>query len=309
MSFLFAACNCSLPGAVSTQCNKASGACVCSKGIAGEKCDACARGFTGQAPYCDSCGECFENWDQIIAGLRAHTQRLLDAAKQINQTGLPGAYKQEFGSIESQLVEIEGIIASANVTALDVSSVEQLLGNLRKTLLHIETKIGSFQSDIDATSERVTDANLALASLQSRVGELEEDMKKLRENATALVEENVEGAYNLTKEAYRKSQAARSQMSSALPSLQQSEQLRKSTIRLLDEAAVHYNESRLSNDGALGAIRRDIATLEQQIPEVNLLVCDGNSTVDRCEGICGGAGCGKCGGISCEKGATTIAGK
>ena len=305
----FPACNCSLPGAVSTQCNKSSGSCVCSKGIAGEKCDQCARGFTGRAPYCDTCGECFENWDQIVAGLRQHTARLLEAAKQINQTGLPGAYKQEFAAIEAQLAEIEQIIAGANITALDVKSVEHLLANLRQTLLHIEQKLAGFQSDIDSTSERITDANLSFANLQSKVAELEGDMKRLRENATALVEENVEGAYNLTKEAFRKSQSARQQMQQALPLLQQSEQTRKSTLRLLDDAAVHYNESRLSNDGALSAIRRDIAALEMQIPAVNSLVCDGNSTVDRCESMCGGAGCGKCGGISCEKGATTIAGK
>ena len=294
---------------MSTQCNKSTGACVCAKGISGEKCDICARGYTGKAPYCDSCGECFENWDQIIAGLRQHTTRLLDAAKQINQTGLPGAYKQEFSTIEAQLSEIDQIIAGANVTALDVKSVEQLLSNLRQTLVHIETKLNGFQADIDKTSERITDANLNLASLQNKVGDLETDMKRLRENATALVEENVEGAYNLTKEAFRKSQAARQQMTSALPLLQQSEQLRKSTLRLLDDSAVHYDESRITSDQTLNALRKDIASLEQQIPAVNQLVCDGNSTVDRCEGMCGGAGCGKCGGISCEKGATTIAGK
>lgn len=269
----------------------------------------CARGFTGQAPYCESCGECFENWDQIIAGLRQHTARLLEAAKQINQTGLPGAYKAEFAAIEAQLAEIEKIVSGANISALDVKGVEQLLSNLRQTLLHIEGKLAGFQSDMDSTSERITDANLNLASLQSKVSELEGDLKRLRENATALVEENVEGAYNLTKEAFRKSQTARQQMQQALPLLQQSEQTRKHTLRLLDDAALHYNESRLSNDGALSAIRRDIASLEFQIPSINSLVCDGNSTVDRCEGMCGGAGCGKCGGISCEKGATTIAGK
>lgn len=78
---------------------------------------------------------------------------------------------------------------------------------------------------------------------------------------------------------------------------------------MLDDASVNYNENRVNNDGALSAIRRDIASLEKQIPEVNSLVCDGNSTVDKCESMCGGSGCGFCGGISCEKGATTIAGK
>lgn len=175
---------------------------------------------------------------------------------------------------------------------------------MRQTLGEIERKLTEFTREIEKTAERLTDANLNLANLNNKVEELEVDMKKLRDNATALVEENVEGAYNLTKEAHRKSQSAKQTITNSAPILQQSEQLRKLTSKMLEDASVNYNENRVNNDGALSAIRRDIASLEKQIPEVNSLVCDGNSTVDHCESMCGGAGCGKCGGISCEKGAS-----
>ena len=36
-----------------------------------------------------------------------------------------------------------------------------------------------------------------------------------------------------------------------------------------------------------------------------LQVCDGRG--DPCDSLCGGAGCGKCGGLSCEDGAVTKA--
>ena len=46
------------------------------------------------------------------------------------------------------------------------------------------------------------------------------------------------------------------------------------------------------------------------IPGLNNQVCDGQTTVDEpCDSLCGGAGCGKCGGISCLDGALSKAGE
>lgn len=286
-------CDCKLPNSISTQCHKTNGTCICAKGNAGPKCDQCARGYTGTAPYCESCGECFENWDQIINSLKQHTMRLIEEAKQINSTGLPGAYKEEFFEIESKLEEIDRIINGANISELDIKSIESLVNTLKLTLSEIEKKLTEFTREIEKTTERLTDANLNLVNLNSKVEDLEIDMKKLRDNATALVEENVEGAYNLTRESHRKSQTAKQTITNSAPILQQSEKLRKLTSKMLDEAFINYNENRMSNSGALDGIRLDIASLEKQIPEVNSLVCDGNSTVDKCESLCGGAGCGK----------------
>merc|ERR1719507_587916 len=52
----------------------------------------------------------------------------------------------------------------------------------------------------------------------------------------------------------------------------------------------------------------DIRRLEERIPELNKAVCDGETTVDEpCDDLCGGAGCGKCGDVSCGEGALTKA--
>lgn len=36
----------------------------------------CARGTTGQLPYCLPCGECFDNWDAILMGLKSEYDRM-----------------------------------------------------------------------------------------------------------------------------------------------------------------------------------------------------------------------------------------
>ena len=52
------------------QCDRDTGLCPCKEGMGGDKCDQCARGFKGRAPYCEACGECFDNWDRILTELR-----------------------------------------------------------------------------------------------------------------------------------------------------------------------------------------------------------------------------------------------
>ena len=50
----------------------------------------------------------------------------------------------------------------------------------------------------------------------------------------------------------------------------------------------------------------EITRLEDKIPGLNKAVCDGDTTrEDPCDDLCGGAGCGKCGDVSCGEGALT----
>ena len=63
-------CDCNPYGSAEMQCDRDTGRCPCKDGMGGDKCDQCARGFKGRAPYCDACGECFDNWDRILTELR-----------------------------------------------------------------------------------------------------------------------------------------------------------------------------------------------------------------------------------------------
>lgn len=68
--FLLIACDCNSWGSQTLQCDRVNGSCVCITGVGGHKCDTCARGFIGNAPQCQECGECFNNWDMIIGELK-----------------------------------------------------------------------------------------------------------------------------------------------------------------------------------------------------------------------------------------------
>ena len=69
--FLVSACECDPAGSAALHCERNTGKCECLPGIGGHKCDRCARGTTGQIPYCEPCGECFDNWDRIIEELKS----------------------------------------------------------------------------------------------------------------------------------------------------------------------------------------------------------------------------------------------
>lgn len=65
------ACDCNSNGSNTLQCDPYTGQCPCLEGITGMKCDRCDRGTTGVLPHCVPCGECFDNWDDILKSLRS----------------------------------------------------------------------------------------------------------------------------------------------------------------------------------------------------------------------------------------------
>ncbi len=63
------ACECSVENSVSKKCDRKSGKCICKQGITGVNCDQCKRNTKGKVPNCEPCGECYNNWVNIIEDL------------------------------------------------------------------------------------------------------------------------------------------------------------------------------------------------------------------------------------------------
>ena len=287
-------------GAASLQCDKTNGSCICVKGLAGHRCDRCARGYFGTAPNCEFCGECFETWDEILSGLRHETLRLIDYARRIKETGSPGAYKDQFADIENKLSEIHRLISGTNVTEDDVREVESLVNELRKTLRLIQTKSEEYDSKIEDIAGRTAQTNIKLANMRDRATHLQREISHIKENGTQLQAANVEGAFNITQDAYRRSQIADKRVTNALQNMLESERLRRQTERLMDQNLFSKTVSVEDNQAQLQDIESRVNRLENQIPDINNLVCGGRAAVGECDGLCGGAGCAICGNIACD---------
>ncbi|XP_071040425.1 laminin subunit beta-1 isoform X2 [Parasteatoda tepidariorum] len=293
------ACECNREGSKTLQCRRDDGSCVCSEGIAGRNCDMCARGYTGKSPFCDPCGECFDNWDSILQELKDQTKALLDEASRIKQTGITGAYSKEFAEMEGKLEKVREILADANVTGADIEDLKHMVDQLKQNLTVTQEHLDVIDGELNNTTQRIYDANLALTDLRKRADELTNDAQSLKDNATALQEANVEGAFNITKDAKLRSDNADNKVRDSRAVLQESEGHRRRTEKLLKDATNLYNQTYLENEAALMKIAGKINSIENAIPDLNNIVCGGHGGVTKCDSLCGGAGCDRCGGLGC----------
>lgn len=306
-NYVCTGCECNMAGSLMTQCDKSTGYCVCVPGISGPRCDRCSRGFTGTAPHCTACGECFDNWDMIIEKLKNETFTLLDKARAIKQTGTTGAYTRQFTEIESSLKDVDDILAGQDIDEIDLDRVQQMINDHRQSLNGLQDTLNEYEKNLNDTKSDILNVNFKLQSLQDKSRQLEGDAKKLKEEATTLQEANVEGAYNITKDAQRRSRLAKNQVDQSSNILNESQTRRRNTENLIEQTSGRHNQSYDEYNVELGRIQDEIQRMEHGLYSMNSKVCGGSSTVDKCDPACGGAGCDRCGGASCKDSAVSKA--
>ncbi|XP_063890051.1 laminin subunit beta-1-like isoform X4 [Scylla paramamosain] len=297
-------CNCNREGSETLQCNHETGRCECREGIGGDKCDECARGYTGQAPYCQPCGECFDNWDIILTELKERTQGLIAAAGEIKQTGATGAYSHEFESMEEKIEDVRDILLSANLTSQSLASLKELIAELSANLTAASLNLEELEQGIDNTTQRKALATNALADLRVQAEELRDEAGDMKAKATKLQERNVEGALNLTRHAGERSLAAQDKVGLTEVIISESERNRRRTETLLLHVGDSFNRTQAENEAKLADLSGLLDGVEDGIPDLNEHVCDHRG--DPCDALCGGAGCDKCGGLSCNEGLVNI---
>ncbi|XP_042225500.1 laminin subunit beta-1-like isoform X3 [Homarus americanus] len=299
------ACNCNFEGSETLQCDHDTGRCKCREGIGGNKCDECARGFTGRAPYCQPCGECFDNWDLILKELKERTESLIHAAGEIKQTGATGAYSHEFESMEEKIDDVRDILLSANMTSDSLVSLEDVIAQLSANLSSAAADLQGLEQGVDNTTQRISLATNALADLRLQAEELRNQAGDQKEEATKLQEANVEGALNLTRHAGERSRAAQERVEFTRVIVSESERNRRRTENLLLHAGDRFNRTQDENEANLASLSELLDDMDDGMPDLNEQVCDRRG--DPCDTYCGGAGCGKCGGLSCNDGLVNIA--
>ena len=96
------------------------------EGYAGHRCDACARGYSGQFPDCVRCHQCFSEWDTILSELTNHTQRLLQTVDDAKVGGVVAPYKDLIDSLERSAGELREILEHDAVSQ-PLEQTQQLL--------------------------------------------------------------------------------------------------------------------------------------------------------------------------------------
>ncbi|KAK3103280.1 hypothetical protein FSP39_018141 [Pinctada imbricata] len=296
------ACDCNDQGSAQRQCDRRTGQCVCLPGISGYKCDRCDRGTTGELPNCKPCGECFDNWDRVVRDLRAQTQNLVEEALKIKSTGVEKAFEKEFRQMEDNIQEIRDILRNANISAADIRDIESDIERLRNTMNMSSSELERVENDLRDRRESIRQGNNDISALKVSVKRLQDKIAALRRNATDIQSQDVEGAFNLTREAQLQSRRAQQIVDGTDNIIQQSQNIRQDVDNMLTSRKDEFDRKLQENDKNLNEIDNQVTDLSSKIADLNELVCDGRG--DPCDDVCGGAGCGVCGAEqSCDKGA------
>lgn len=300
-------CDCDHYGSAIQQCDRVTGQCKCIKGIGGYKCDQCDRGYLGQAPYCSPCGECFDNWDLILNTLKEETRRAIEEAKQIKTTGATGAYTKEFDAMDRKLGLIRSLLDNTTVSTQDVTTVEQIENDLRQYLNGSLEKLHEAEMKLEGVYSDINLATVEINDLRNREGQIKILASALEQNSTKLQEGNVEGALNLARQAEQKARLVVALDAETQEAAANAERQNRRTEALVNRSTDEFAALQLQNEEALDKYQLELLNLTANIPNLNEKICDKRG--DPCDSLCGGAGCGHCGGLSCEKGALTRAEK
>lgn len=297
-------CECDRIGSKSQQCLRDNGFCVCKPGIGGKNCDVCARGYLGHATDCYTCGECFDNWDDVIDDLRVQTKFAIGNASEIKVVGATGAYTRDFEEMTKKLTDIENILQSASVGEETVKQLLLDVMQLREQLASEENKVKDSNENLSDITSKINLGDVSLEGLKSSIDKLKQKTIDLSNNATKLQEANLEGALNLTREAKERALKAADDAENVQNIVASTDRQIKNTDRLIEMQYSTFNNTQNENEKKLSDLKEQLHELESQLPKLNEKMCGQES--DTCD-ICGGAGCGKCGGISCDQGAVTKA--
>lgn len=258
----------------------------------------------GEAPYCQPCGECFDNWDDILTSLRGQTDDIIERAKQIKQQGATGAYTKEFEDVEKKIETIRDILNNTTVSSKDIKKLNDNIDRLRTKLDESEKSLKATDGSLDKLNEEMSLAAVEISNLGEKSEKIKMLANELKDNATKLQEANVEGALNLTRDALSRVTSLSGVYNEATELNTEADRQCKRIENLISRQM--ENEAVMSaNDKQIDELQSELDRLTAEIPGLNEQVCDKRG--EPCDSLCGGAGCNKCGGISCEKGALTRA--
>ncbi|XP_024086177.1 laminin subunit beta-1 [Cimex lectularius] len=296
-------CDCDIDGAVTGTCNQTTGHCLCIEGITGEKCNMCSRGFSGEAPLCDKCGDCFDNWDLTITCLSDETENITREAKDIRQTGTSGYNAIVFDRLSNKIDEVNKTLINTKSNVMKLNDLKMDVDNYSSTINVTNDLVNDLKNKVEAVIYNVSYANMVLSSLENSTEALKKMTNDLSNNSTNLQEKYLKGALNITREAgLNAKNVSNIEKKIETQYLIPADRQCKRTEKFLNKDNETFTSTEHKNEAKRGQLDFELSTIEKKLPDLNEKICDGRG--DPCDGLCGGAACDKCGSsASCENGA------
>lgn len=217
--------------------------------------------------------------------------------------GAAGGYTREFEITEQQLDEIKDYLSNTSISAEDMQKIEDTQNMLDDTLKEDSDELKDIEEKIlNNVTQEINLKQIVLNDLRDKEQIVKDITDELKSNATLLQEENVQGALGLIHDARSKAFEAEDQVNSAKRILDDTERQCKNTENRVNRTAKEFQETKDDIDAALDTLQTTLNEYNAAIPDINNQMCDKRG--DPCDSLCGGAGCGFCGGVACEQGAT-----
>ncbi|XP_058144289.1 laminin subunit beta-2 [Dasypus novemcinctus] len=307
------ACDCDPRGIDTPQCHHSTGHCSCRTGVSGVRCDQCARGFSGVFPACHPCHACFGDWDRVVQDLAARTRRLEQWARELQQTGVLGAFESNFWNVKEKLVTIQGIVSARNTSAASVTRLVEATEELRREIGEATEHLTRLEAELTDVQDENFNANHALSGLERDGLALNLTLRQLSQHLDLLKHSNFLGAYDSIRHAHSQSAEAEHRANTsalAVPSpVSSSAATRQRAEVLMGAQREDFNRKHAANQRALGELSALTNTLS--LTRTNELVCGAPGDAPCATSPCGGAGCRdedgqpRCGGLSCHGAAAT----
>lgn len=291
-------CECTPHGSKSSQCDKNNGSCLCKKGITGYNCDRCDRGTTGNIPYCTPCGECFDDWSNVLDQLKVQLEEL--EIKASNLAVASGStikdFTAEYNQLEGRLKDIKKILG-VDYNDNELSSLSAQLALIENHLEFKKAKKAEYLQ-IEEWAKENEKIRSELANSNSNYTDLKVKLNKLRDRTIDLIESNTEGATNSITKAGSISDTASLTLQMASESFDRDlKPLIDQLQQKLDDHKEQFNNKKNELSDYYTNLSQNLTNALGGVSDLNLAVCGGiTSNAEKCSPICGGSDCnGQCG--------------
>uniref|UniRef100_UPI00358FF0CC laminin subunit beta-2-like n=1 Tax=Myxine glutinosa TaxID=7769 RepID=UPI00358FF0CC len=222
------ACNCNLQGSLGPSCHRMGpNHCQCRPGVAGAKCDSCARGHCSPFPECPPCHRCFGVWDAVLDHLSGSMIQSRHRANELQSHGTSTAtYHEHFAKMDRALAKIKNVTPQED-TSRRVKSIFQAHDKTRFTLRMLGEKQTNNENALEIFLDWSNAINFDINVLNIHVEEVNQSATSIVRAQQEVYTMGLNGAYAATREADRYSQKMLEKASSSV-----------------DQAVAHREQSR-----------------------------------------------------------------